>query len=298
MRYIIMMLLFICSFYLQRTDAQELNAQVTLDSRKVQTPNTEIFTSLENDLKQLFNTQKWTSASFGRNEKIDCTVSLIINEMLTESSFVGEIVITSRRPVYNSTYLTPMLNYRDSKFEFNYLLGQMMPYNEMNITDNFIAVCAFYAYILIGFDFDSFSLNGGKPYYEKALNIANSAQSLGTKGWEPFSSGNSRYDLAIALTEESSKDFHTFWYNYHRQGLDRMSANAAMGRKAIIGSVNELNKLYESRPNSVLLSMFAESKLDELIKICSEATTEEKKELRGLLQRIFPTKKNIINNLN
>ena len=278
-------------------NAQELNTKITLNTQKVQSSNREIFTSLENDITQFLNPQKWTNATFRRNERIDCTVSLVISEMPSENFFKGEIVITSRRPVYNSTYITPMLNYRDTKFEFEYIYGQSLNFNELNISNNLVATMAFYAYIIIGLDFDSFSVNGGKPYFEKALSIANSAQGLNTKGWEPFSNGTSRYDLAIALTEENSNSFHSFWYNYHRMGLDEMEANATRGRKKIIESIPELSKLYEARPLSPLLILFGETKLDEMVKICSQATAEEKKEIKTTLLKIFPTKKNIINTL-
>jgi hypothetical protein len=281
----------------QCLQAQELNAKITLNTQKVQTSNKDIFKSLEDDITQLFTTQKWTNAEFGRNERIDCNISIIINEMPTENSFKAEISITSRRPVYNSTYLTTLCNYRDTKFEFDYIYGQMMSYSEMNISSNLVATLAFYAYVIIGLDFDSFSLNGGKPYFEKALEIANSAQSLNTKGWEPFSGGISRYDLAIALTEESSKDFHTAWYNYHRLGLDEMAANASRSRMRIVGTLSDLNKLYDARPSSPLLSIFSEAKLNELVSICSQSTADEKKQARAILQRLFPTKSSIIGNL-
>lgn len=284
-------------FAFQSVQSQELNAKINLNTQKVQSSNKEIFTSLENDINQLLSNQKWTNVDFNRNERIECNISVIINEMPAENSFKGEIMITSRRPVYNSTYITTLCNYRDSKLEFDYIYGQTMTYSDMNITNNLVATIAFYAYIIIGLDFDSFSINGGKPFFEKALEIANSAQSLNTKGWEPFSGGVSRYDLAMALTEESSKDFHTLWYNYHRLGLDEMAANAARGRIRIIETINELKKLYEARPSSPLLVLFSEAKLNELVSICSQATAEEKKQVRTSLQQLFPTKSTIIGNL-
>lgn len=294
-RYILLVSILLLAF--QSVQSQELNAKINLNTQKVQSSNKEIFTSLENDINQLLNNQKWTNVDFNRNERIDCNISVIINEMPTENSFKGEIMITSRRPVYNSTYITSLCNYRDSKFEFDYIYGQTMAYSDMNITNNLVATIAFYAYIIIGLDFDSFSINGGKPFFEKALEIANSAQSLNTKGWEPFSGGVSRYDLAMALTEESSKDFHTLWYNYHRLGLDEMAANAARGRIRIIETINDLKKLYEARPSSPLLVLFSEAKLNELVSICSQATPEEKKQVRTSLQQLFPTKSTIIGNL-
>ncbi|MDR2955931.1 MAG: DUF4835 family protein [Prevotella sp.] len=278
--------------------AQELNAKLTLNSQKVQSANKELISDLERSINQLLNEQKWTDQTFSRSEKIDCAIAITINEIMTDNTFTAEIQVSSRRPVYNSTYITSLLNYRDTQFEFSYMQGQSLIYSDMNTLDNLVAIIAYYAYIIIGFDFDSFSQNGGRPYFEKAMNIANMAQSLNTRGWEPFSGKNSsRYDLAMALTEQSSNDFHLMWYTYHRLGLDEMSANASRGRIRIMESIKEIQKLHSSRPNSPLLSLIAEAKVEEIVKICSEATTEEKQEMRKLLSQLFPTKGGYINNL-
>ncbi len=231
--------------------AQELNARLTINSSKVPSANQNLFSSIQNSVNQILNEQKWTRSTFNRNERIDCTVNMSINEMTSENSFSAEIQVTSRRPVYNSTYITTLFNYRDTKFEFNYTQGESLDISDITLSNNLVAVISFYTYIVIGLDFDSFSLNGGAPYFARAMEIANMAQSLNTKGWEPFSGNNdNRYDLAIALTDESSKSFHSFWYNYHRNGLDEMAANASRGRIRIIEAMPDLQKLYESRPGS------------------------------------------------
>ncbi|WP_165020798.1 DUF4835 family protein [Dysgonomonas sp. ZJ279] len=294
-RYISIILFLISSVAIMQ--AQELNAKLTLNSQKVQSPNRELITSLENAVNQLLNEQKWTDATFSRTERIDAIVGITVNEMPTENSFIADIQITTRRPVYNSTYVTPILNYRDTQFEFSYLMGQSVDFNNYNVTSNLVATIAFYSYIIIGLDFDSFSLNGGRPYFDKALDIANKAQTLNTKGWEPFSGKGNRYDLAVALTDESSKSFHTMWYNYHRLGLDEMSTNPARARIRVIESIADLQKVYEARPSSLLLTLFAETKMEELVRICSQATTEEKQEIKKKLLLMFPTKNNIINTL-
>ncbi|WP_165043074.1 DUF4835 family protein [Dysgonomonas sp. ZJ709] len=294
-RYISIILFLISSVAVMQ--AQELNAKLTLNSQKVQSPNRELITSLENAVNQLLNEQKWTDATFSRTERIDAIVGITVNEMPTENSFIADIQITTRRPVYNSTYVTPILNYRDTQFEFSYLMGQSVDFNNYNVTSNLVATIAFYSYIIIGLDFDSFSLNGGRPYFDKALDIANKAQTLNTKGWEPFSGKGNRYDLAVALTDESSKSFHKMWYNYHRLGLDEMSSNPARARIRVIESIADLQKVYEARPSSLLLTLFAETKMEELVRICSQATTEEKQEIKKKLLLMFPTKNNIINTL-
>lgn len=280
------------------TYAQELNAKLTINTRKLPAANEQLFSSLERSVNQMLNDEKWTDATFNRKERIDCTIAISMNEMTGENSFSAEIQVSSRRPVYNSTYVTTLLNFRDTKLEFSYALGESLDVNNIVLTNNLVAVISFYTYITIGLDFDSFSLNGGAPYFARAMEIANTAQSLNTKGWEPFSGKNdNRYDLAVAFTEESSKSFHSFWYNYHRTGLDEMAANPSRGRIRIIECLPDLQKLYEARPASPLLSIVGETKIDEIVRICSQATSEEKQSIKRTLNQIFPTKGQLINNL-
>lgn len=294
------LILFIISIILisAATYAQELSAKLSINTRKLPAANEALFSSLENSINQMLNEQTWTNVTFSRRERIDCTVAISINEMTGENSFSAEVQVSSRRPVYNSTYITTLLNIRDTKFEFNYTQGESLDVNNIVLTNNLVAVVSFYAYIIIGLDFDSFSLNGGAPYFAKAMEIANAAQSLNTKGWEPFSGKNdNRYDLAVALTEESSKSFHSFWYNYHRTGLDEMVANPSRGRIHVIECLPDLQKLYDARPGSPLLGIIGETKIDETARICTQATSEEKQSIRRTLNQIFPTKGHLINNL-
>lgn len=295
----IRIILFISFFLsiLASIEAQELNTKVTINTQKVQVSNREIFKSLENSINELLNGEKWTNTTFNKNERINLSISIAVNEVQNESIFSTEIIVTSRRPVYNSAYQTTLFNFRDTKFSFIYTYGESLNYNTLSISDNLVAVLAYYAYIVIGLDFDSFSQNGGKPYFTKAMEIANSAQTLNTEGWEPFANKNNRYDIAVALTDESMQSFHAIWYKYHRLGLDEMSTNSSRARIRIIEIINDLKELYLKRPTSPLLTIFAEAKLDELVRVCSECSKDEKREIRKILQQIFPTKSEIINNL-
>lgn len=271
--------------------AQELNAKLTLNTRKLPAANQDLFSSMETAINQLLNDQKWTEATFSRRERIDCSVSISINEMPSENTYSAEIQITARRPVYNSTYVTTLINYRDTQFEFSYTQGQSLDYSNTSVNNNLVAVISFYANIILGLDFDSFSQGGGAPYFNKAMEIATMAQSLNAKGWEPFSGRNSsRYDLAVALTDERAKTFHSMWYNYHRAGLDEMAANPSRGRIRIIESLNDLKQLYDARPSSPLISLIGEAKLEEIVRVCSQATTEEKQSVKRMMNQIFPAK--------
>ncbi len=276
--------------------AQELNMKVTLNTSQIQGTDKSMFDKIEESLNQLVNDRKWTDATFAVNELIEGSILITINEV-QENSYKGEIQIIVNRPVYNATYNTPLLNYRDTEFEFSYLLGENLEYIENNINSNLVATVAYYVYIVLGLDFDSYALNGGKPYYEKAMQIVNNAQSLNTKGWAPFGGDRNRYAMAMALTEESSSVFHSMWYNYHRKGLDEMAANPSRGRAGVIATVPDLQTIYKARPASAIISFYGDTKLDELINIYSEATSEEKSEAYKILQPIFPTKRYVIDKI-
>jgi len=277
--------------------SQELNAKLTINSSQIQGVDKSVFTSLENSLMQLLNERKWTETTFKNNERIECNFTLTLNSIAEDNSYSGEIQVTSTRPVYNSSYMTPTFMYRDVDVNFNYTEGENIEFNEAYIENNLVAIIAFYTYVIIGLDFDSFALNGGKPYFEKAMEIVNASQHLSKKGWAAFDSDKNRYSLGLALTEESSGGFHTLWYNYHRMGLDEMATNALRGRDKIIASIQGLPSIYSARPSSPLLLFFGDTKLAELADIYSEASTDEKKEAYDLLQKIFPTKTAQLNRL-
>ncbi|HCO66704.1 MAG TPA: DUF4835 domain-containing protein, partial [Dysgonomonas sp.] len=234
--------------------SQEMNMRLTINVDRIQGTDNTVYTALQDNLSQMVNGRKWTDLTFQQNEKIDCSMLITINSE-EQDVYNAEIQITVNRPVYNSSYTTPLFNYRDTEFEFNYIAGQNLEFSENNVDNNLTAVIAYYVYIILGLDFDSFSLNGGKPYFEKAMSIANSAQSLNsTKGWNPFGNDRNRYALALAFTEESSAVFHPMWYNYHRKGLDEMVANPTRGRVEIEKTIPDLQKIRQSRPASPILS--------------------------------------------
>lgn len=273
--------------------AQELNAKVTINTSKIQSADSDLFTTLQDNITQFLNDNKWTDATFRPNERIDCTFTLTVNSV-DGASITGDLQITSRRPTYNSSYITPIFNFKDVDISFDYN-RETLEFNETNLTSNLVAIMSFYSYIIIGLDFDTFSLNGGRPYFEKAMSIANAAQSFSNvKGWRAFDSDRNRYALALGLTEESSKNFHDLWYGYHRLGLDEMPANADRGRTKLIESLSNLDELYKARPSSVLVSFFGDTKLDELVNIFTKATSEEKQATHKMLQKIYPTKSSTV----
>lgn len=278
------------------TQSQELNMKITINSDRISGTDKQKYTTLQDILNQFVNGRKWTDATFASNERIECSMLITIIEE-SDNSYKAEIQATSTRPVYNSSYNSPLFNYKDTEFEFDYIEGQSLEFAENNIDNNLTATIAFYVYVILGLDFDSFHLNGGKTYFDKAVNIVSGAQALNTKGWAAFGGDRNRYSLARALTDESTSVFHTLWYNYHRKGLDEMAANATRGRTEIEKTLPMLQQVYQSRPSSPLLYFFGDTKLDELVNVYSKATLEEKNNAVKILENIYPSKRHIIENL-
>ena len=266
----------------------ELNAVITINSDKVQGTDKQIFTTLQRALTEFVNTKKWTTATFMQNERIDCSFNMIVNS-LEGNVFDCEIQVQSSRPVYNSSYPTTLFNFRDVEFTFNYTEFEPLEYTENVLNSNLTATIIFYIYIILGFDFDSFALNGGQPYFQQAQQIVTMAQSQPAwNGWTAFSSRRNRHALATALTENQGSVFHTLWYEFHRKGLDEMAANSDRGRANIIASLPGLKELKDARPTSVLLQIFSDCKLEEVVSIYSKATTQEKQEGYKLFSNLFP----------
>lgn len=277
--------------------AQEINVKITINSDRIEGVDKNVFTELEEALTRLVNSRKWGDAAFASNEKIDCSMLIVIDEVSDQDTYKANIQLAANRPVFNSSYVTPTFTFKDDEFEFFYLKGQNLEFSDNNINSNLTAVISYYIYIMLGLDFDSYSLGGGKPYFAKALDIAHAAQSLDTKGWAPFGSDKNRYALATALTDESITNFHSIWYDYHRKGLDDMANNPARGRAAIETTIPELRKLYDVRSALPVILFFGDTKLTEIANICSESSSDEKKELYKTLQSIYPTKKYLLEKL-
>ena len=269
--------------------AQELNARITINSDKVQSTNKQVFKTLQDALNDFVNNKKWTDATFAMNERIDCSMTLIINEMVSDNSFKGEIQVQARRPVYNSSYTTTLLNYRDTELSFDYTEFEPLEYTENTLNSNLIATVVFYIYTILGLDFDSFSPKGGTAFLGQAMQIVSLAQAQPTwTGWKAFENDRNRHALATALTDNTSELFRDMWYNYHRKGLDEMAANPDRGRTTIISALPALQEVKKARPTSVLLQMFADAKLDGIIAIYSKATTQERHEGYKMLFEIYP----------
>jgi hypothetical protein len=285
-------ILWLCLWAVTTTSAavsQEMNARITINSDKIQGTNKQIYTSLQNALMEFVNNRKWTDAVFSANEKIDCTMTIIINEH-TDNNFKSEIQVQARRPVYNSGYTTTLLNFQDRQLDFEYVEFSPLEYTNNTLESNLTATVVYYIYLILGLDFDSFSPKGGTPFFQQALQIVTLTQSQpGWNGWKAFDSDRNRHAIITALTESTADPFREMWYNYHRKGLDEMAANADRGRTTILETLPALEQLKSARPSSVLLQIFSDAKLDEIIAVYSKANMQEKQAGFKMLSTLYPT---------
>ena len=268
--------------------AQELKCQVEINSSKVQGTNKSVFETLQTAINDYFNETRWTNASFAPNEKIECRFFLTVNEY-ADDRIKGDIQVQLSRPVYNSTYTTTLLNFKDSKVEFDYKEGDPLVYNESSFDSNLTAILNYYAMLFLALDFDSFSPEGGQPYFDRAASIVQMAQSSGEIGWRAFEDTKNRSAVLSSYTDANMAGVRRLLYNYHRKGLDEMVTSPDKGRAVITESLKEIANVYNVAPMSVALSIFRDSKLDELVNVYSKAPETERKEVYDLLQPIYPT---------
>ncbi|PIE99483.1 MAG: DUF4835 domain-containing protein, partial [Paludibacter sp.] len=271
--------------------AQELNCTFKVNSSKIQGTNTSVFKTLEKSVNEFLNNRKWTELIYENEERIQCNINLIINSV-DGNSYSGELLVQSRRPVFNSGYYTTLLNFTDKKFSFDYTEYEPLEYNPNNLTSNLVAVMSYYAYLIIGYDMDSFSALGGTPYFQEAENIVTKAQSTSWTGWKAFEDNKNRYALISSIMDEAYKKYRNYFYEYHRLGLDVMPANSANGRTKIADGIEVLLTAYRARPTTILISSFLDAKNDEIINIFKQGTSEEKKKVHKVLSTINPSLNN------
>lgn len=273
---------------------QELNAKVTVNGERLgSNANMETLKTLERQLNGLLNLTRWTNATFSFAERIDCSFTLNLTEVKDESQYKAELLITSRRPVYNSSYYSPQIMWRDQEVNFEYNQFDPIEYNETDIQSNLVASVVFYAYYILAVDFDSFSLLGGNAARSTMRQIVARAQAKQDwNGWKAFENNRNRYALAEAMNDAEMEPLRRFWYEYHRRALDEMVANATRGRTTVIELLPLLETVYKARPMSPLLSVFASVKLDEVVSILSKANAAEKQDAYKLLNKVFPTQDN------
>jgi hypothetical protein len=268
--------------------SQELNCKVQVLSQQVQGTDKRVFEILQTAITEFMNNKKWTNDAFKNEERIDCSILINVTDRANDD-FKATIQIQSRRPVYKSSYNSVLLNYNDNEFTFKYLESQSLDFSENTFSSNLTSVLAYYAYLIIGLDYDSFSLNGGTPYLQKALAVCNNAQNTSEKGWKAFESNKNRYWLINNMMDASFVPLRECMYNYHRKGLDLMSTNKESGRVVVLESIESLKSVHQIKPLSFTTQVFFNAKSDELINIFSGAFSDEKSKIINTLNLIDPT---------
>lgn len=268
--------------------AQELNCTVTVNADKVGATNNQVFKTLEKALNEFVNRTNWTGQTFNTNERIDCSMFINITAY-NAGQFTATLQVQSARPVYNSTYSSPLLNINDKDFNFNYIEFENLNYNPNTFESNLVSVIAYYSHIIIGMDADSFSPQGGSAYLATAQEIANLGQTSGFKGWSQADGNQNRYFLINDMLAPTYAPFRHAIYQYHFDGLDNMAKDLKTAKENVKGSLATLSALYAVRPNAYLTRVFFDAKSDEIVSIFSGGPSIPVADLVDNLSRLSPT---------
>ena len=273
----------------QQATAQELEAKVVVNHSKIQGTNTSVFTTLQEAITEFINNRKWSTAQYTARERITCSFNLIVNEYSDDGRFGCSLMVQANRPVYNASYNTVVFNFNDNAVDFNYIEHDKLEFSDDILDNNLTAVLAYYAYLIIGLDMDTFAPKGGTDVLHKAENVVNNAQMIGEDGWKAFGDSKNRHALINDYMNGAMEPYRQLFYDYHRNGLDEMAQNAERGRSNITTSLSLLEKARQDKPMSVLPQLFTEIKKDELLNIYSKGTTKEKEEVRRILSLVNPS---------
>ena len=273
---------------------QEIQARLTVMAVKVSTQiDKKVFQTLQSALTNFLNNRRWTGDGFQTSEKIQCNFLLNIEQDLGGNVFKGKLTVQAARPVYDTTYDSPIMNFLDDNITFRYVEFQPIEFNENRVQGNdplaanITAILAYYVNLILGFDYDSFSLRGGDAYFQKAWNIVNNApENKDITGWKSFESLRNRYWLAENLNSNRFALIHDVLYSYYRTGMDLFYENEDAGRNGILNSLNFLNTINTENPNSMIMQFFFQGKSNELVKVFSKANAEQKGRARELLTRL------------
>jgi hypothetical protein len=284
-KYLIIILLSIISISIQ---SQELNCNITVMAPTITGVDKRVFETLKTAIQDFVNNRKWTEDAFLNQERIDCSMQINIQSSPGSGEYYGTIQIQARRPVFGSSYNSPLLTYFDDSFNFSYQENQPLDYNDMSDQMNLTSMIAFYSYIIVGLDYDSYSLNGGSVYLQKAQNVVNFCQGDNEKGWKAYESTRNRYWYITNLLDPQFKGVREASYKFHRSGLDIMSEKADDGRKSITESLDLVKAAFDNQPGSFLFKVFFDTKSDELVNIYSQGLPDEKNKVYTYLNSMDP----------
>jgi hypothetical protein len=269
-------------------DAQEFICSISVSSPQVQGTDRTVYSEMQKALYEFVNQKKWSGYNFRQEEKIECTLAITISDRISTDEFKGTMNIQLRRPVYRTSYNSPVINYIDKNIQFRYLEGQNLEFSDNTFSSNLTSLIAFYVYIFLGMDFDTYSLYGGTSFFQKAQSVVTSAQSTPEYGWKAFESLKNRYWLAENLLNSTYAPLREAMYKYHRLGLDGMNDNMDIGRASVMDAIELVKKVNREKPNLFLVQLIMEAKGDELVNIFSQASPMDKTKAVNTLKEIDP----------
>lgn len=284
--YIFLFLFFISG---QVLFSQELNCQVSVVSPQIQgTTEKQIFEQLQKSIFEFMNNTKWTKDNFTTSERIDCSILINVTQKAGTDDYRATIQVQSRRPVFKSSYFSPTFNYIDENFAFRYQQFQQLEFNLNTFSNNITSVLAYYAYVILANDYDTYSNLGGTEYFQKAQLVVSNAQSAAESGWKSFESNKNRYWIVENALQPVFQPIRECMYKYHRLGLDIMHEKPDEGRKEILKSTDLLLDVYRNRPASFIMELFFDAKTDELVNIFSKGFPDEKAKVVETLTTVDP----------
>jgi len=287
MRKLILILLSSFSFF--QINAQELNCTVTVLSPRIQSSDKKIFTTLQTSIYDLMNNTKWGTDKFTSEERIECSIQIEVTERISTDEFKGTIQVSARRPVFGTSYNSPLLNFKDDNFNFRYVEFQNLDYSESGTNPNMISILAYYANIIIGFDYDSFSKLGGGPFFAKAQSIVANSANSNEKGWKAFEDSRNRYWLSENINNPIYRPIRLLYFNFHRNGLDLMTKKKDESVRTIATNLEGLRKVNSDKPGSLLMKTLFDAKADEFVNIFSQAPADIKSQAAQTLSDIDPS---------
>ena len=276
-----------CSLF--TASAQELQVKVNINHSQIQGTDNSVFDNLQQTLEQFINERQWTDLQFQENERIQCNLNITVSKYVREENkFECTALIQANRPVFNASYTTTLYNNRDANFHFEFAQFDQLNYNDQTVDNQLTALVAYYAYLIIGLDLDSFSPLGGTDILQRCMQLVNNAQDLGYPGWKSFEDSRNRFAIINDYLDEQLKPFRQLQYDYYRKGLDEMANNAERGRTEISTALEEqLKKAHENKPLSLLPQIWTDYKKDELVNIYKgKGTQKEKQAVYDLLSSI------------
>lgn len=263
---------------------------ITSQLNTTQVTEKAIFNDLKSDINTFLNSQRWTEDEFEEYEKIECDLRINITNLLSQNNFQATAQLRAVRPVFKTTYESVLINYIDRNFQFTYSQSQPLLYNDNAFNNNLTSMLAFYAYVVLAMDYDSFKRNGGNPYAERALQVVNNAQAASQAGWRPNQDRRNRYWMSENLMSQQMKPFREGVYEYHRQGLDRFLFTPEKSREKIFSVLKKMEQVNTLKPSAILIRSFLEAKSDELLNIFIRSSKEMRQEVYKILVKIDPSK--------